>query len=47
MWLDNKMTGVGLNNYEEVCKNNKKYQTQIKKIMEIVHHILIIFIFNG
>ena len=25
MWLDNKITGVGLNNYEEVCKNNKKY----------------------
>ena len=26
MWLDNKITGVGLNNYEEVCKNNKKYK---------------------
>ena len=26
MWLENKITGVGLNNYEETCNNNKKYQ---------------------
>ena len=30
MWLDNKITGVGLNNYEDLCKKNIKYQT-IKK----------------
>ena len=30
MWLDNKITGVGLNNYENLCKKNIKYQT-IKK----------------
>jgi len=28
MWLDNKITGIGLNNYEEVCQKNKKYQIQ-------------------
>ena len=27
MWLDNKFTGVGLNNYESACKNNIKYRS--------------------
>ena len=30
MWLDNKITGIGLNNYENLCEKNIKYQT-IKK----------------
>ena len=25
MWLDNKITGIGLNNYESLCKQNSKY----------------------
>ena len=27
MWLDNKITGIGLNNYENLCKKNIEYQT--------------------
>ena len=28
MWLDNKITGIGLNNFEYVCEKNEKYRTK-------------------
>ena len=28
MWLDNKITGIGLNNFEYACKQNEKYRTK-------------------
>ena len=30
MWLDNPLTGVGINNFEFVCENNDKYKLNTK-----------------
>ena len=32
MWKDNKITGIGLNNFKKMCKNEKLYN--IQKIKE-------------
>ena len=34
MWSDNKLSGVGLNNFEKACKENLRYK--LKKLTTVI-----------
>ena len=37
MWLDNPLTGVGLNNFEIVCENMNEYKSNTKNYGNSTH----------